>query len=83
MESVFAIKQWEAVQKSLAKTTGMAIIMVDYKGKPLSQHSCCCDFCQKIRQDDILGQYCEKCDSRGGAEAVRQNRPYIMNVVLV
>lgn len=77
MESVFAIKQWEAVQKSLAKTTGMAIIMVDYKGKPLSQHSCCCDFCQKIRQDDILGQYCEKCDSRGGAEAVRQNRPYI------
>ena len=77
MESVFAIKRWEAVQESLAKTMGMAIIMVDYKGKPLSHHSCCCDFCKKIRQDDILGQYCEKCDSRGGAEAVRENRPYI------
>lgn len=77
MEDVFSIKRWEAVQESLAKTIGMAIIMVDYKGKPLSNHSYCSNFCKKIRNDEILGQYCEKCDSRGGAEAVRENKPYI------
>lgn len=77
MENVFSIQRWESVQDSLAKTTGMAIIMVDYKGKPLSKHSLCSSFCKKIRNDDMLGQYCEKCDSRGGAEAVRENKPYI------
>lgn len=32
---------------------------------------------EKVREDPILKKYCEKCDSRGGAEAVRENRPYI------
>ncbi|MBO8433736.1 MAG: PocR ligand-binding domain-containing protein [Tyzzerella sp.] len=77
METVFSIKDWEAVQDSLAKTSGMPIIMVDYKGTPLSKHSMCSEFCIRIRSDEVLGKYCEKCDSRGGAEAVRENKPYI------
>lgn len=32
---------------------------------------------EKVREDPILKKYCEKCDSRGGVEAVRENRPYI------
>lgn len=77
MENVFSIDKWENVQDSLAETTGMAILMVDYKGRPITKHSSCCEFCQKVREDEILRQYCEKCDSRGGAEAVRENKPYI------
>ena len=61
----------------MAETTGMAILMVDYKGRPITKHSCCCEFCDKVRSDEVLKKYCEKCDSRGGAEAVRQNKPYI------
>lgn len=75
-ECIF-IDKWENVQDSLAETTGMAILMVDYKGRPITKHSSCCEFCQKVREDEILRQYCEKCDSRGGAEAVRENKPYI------
>lgn len=77
MEHIFSIKKWEAVQDSLAETTGMAILMVDYKGRPITKHSCCCKFCEKVRTDEVLKKYCEKCDSRGGAEAVRENKPYI------
>ena len=77
IEQVFSIKEWEIVQDSLAETTGMAILMVDYKGRPITKHSCCCEFCDKVRSDEVLKKYCEKCDSRGGAEAVRQNKPYI------
>lgn len=77
IEQVFSIKKWETVQDSLAETTGMAILMVDYKGRPITKHSCCCEFCDKVRSDEVLKKYCEKCDSRGGAEAVRQNKPYI------
>jgi len=77
IENVFSVKKWECVQDSLAEMTGMAILMVDYRGIPITKHSGCCDFCQKIRNDSILKKYCERCDSRGGAEAVRQNSPYI------
>ena len=77
IEKFFSIRKWETVQDSLAKTTGMAILMVDYKGRPITKHSGCCEFCKKVRSDEVLKKYCEKCDSRGGAEAVRENKPYI------
>lgn len=77
IEDIFLLEQWEKVQDSLADLTGMAILMVDYRGVPVTKHSNCCSFCQKVREDPILKKYCEKCDSRGGAEAVRENRPYI------
>ncbi len=77
IEDIFALKQWEKVQDSLANLMGMAILMVDYRGVPVTKHSNCCLFCQKVREDPILKKYCEKCDSRGGAEAVRENQPYI------
>lgn len=77
MEHIFSIEKWEVVQDSLAETTGMAILMVDYKGRPVTKHSCCCEFCEKVRADEVLKKYCEKCDSRGGVEAVRENKPYI------
>lgn len=47
IEKVFSIRKWETVQDSLAKTTGMAILMVDYKGRPITKHSGCCEFCKK------------------------------------
>ncbi len=77
IDKIFSIKQWESVQYSLANITGMAILMVDYRGVPITKHSNCCSFCEKVRKDDILKKYCEKCDSRGGAEAVRENKPYV------
>ena len=54
MENVFSIDKWENVQDSLAETTGMAILMVDYKGRPITKHSSCCEFCQKVREAEIL-----------------------------
>ncbi len=75
--NVFNIEQWETLQNSLATTTKMAIITVDYKGHPITCHSGCCDFCRIIREDEVLSQFCQKCDSIGGLESVRTNSPYI------
>lgn len=50
IEKVFSIRKWETVQDSLAKTTGMAILMVDYKGRPITKHSGCCIMAQLSRQ---------------------------------
>lgn len=77
LENIFDIEEWEIVQDSLASVTGMAIITVDYKGVPVTKHSCCHAFCQSIRNDKELSEYCQKCDARGGLEAVRNNEAYI------
>ena len=77
LSNILNLEQGEIVQNSLSDITEMAIITVDYKGRPMTKHSGCCGFCRKVREDEVLGQYCQKCDARGGLEAVRTNKPYI------
>lgn len=77
IQQVFNMKEWEILQASLAEVTGMAIITVDYKGIPVTAHSGCQRFCDAVRKDEKLGQYCQKCDARGGLEAVRAGEPYV------
>lgn len=68
--------KFQQVQDDIASATDLALITVDYKGKPLTRHSNCSDFCQKVRSSSY-GIYCEKCDSHGGLEAARLRKPYI------
>lgn len=83
MQSKFDLKyiidmdEWGKLQESLSLVTRMAIIMVDYKGVPVTAHSRCQAFCQTVRSDKEFSAYCQKCDARGGLEAVRLSRPYI------
>lgn len=77
LHNVIDINKWQKLQDSLALVTKMALITVDYKGTPVTDHSSCCDFCRQVREDPQFLSYCKKCDSRGGLEAVRTNKPYI------
>lgn len=77
MEEILNLKKWQELQDALAEVTRLAIITVDYKGVPFSQHSNCTPFCEMVRNDERLLENCKKCDSRAGLEAVRSNRPYI------
>jgi len=74
---IFDEEKWQILQNSLAQITGMAIITVDYKGVPITTHSGRQNFCGLVRQNGELSRHCEKCDSRGGLEASRLNKPYI------
>lgn len=76
LNRIINLEKWQSVQDSIAKATKMAIITVDYRGRPVTRHSCCHPFCQTVRSDPELASYCQKCDARGGLEAVRQNAPY-------
>lgn len=71
------LKKWKRLQDSLATVTKLAILTVDYKGIPVTSHSSCQAFCRSVRKDPELLPYCQKCDSRGGLEAVRLNAPYV------
>ncbi|MBW4082635.1 PocR ligand-binding domain-containing protein [Paenibacillus sp. S150] len=77
LKSIIDLEKWHALQDSLSLVTQMAIITVDYKGVPVTRHSHCQSFCQAVRQDAGLSAYCQKCDARGGLEAVRLNKPYV------
>ncbi|MCC3868325.1 PocR ligand-binding domain-containing protein [Terrisporobacter mayombei] len=77
LDKVIDFKKWQTLQDNLSLVTNMAIITVDYKGNPISKHSKCSRFCESVRNHPQMVKYCQKCDSRGGLEAVRSNEPYI------
>lgn len=77
LEHILNLEQWQKLQDTLANFTKLAIITIDYKGNPVTNHSSCTPFCQEIRRDETLNILCQKCDSRAGLEAVRNKSPYI------
>ena len=77
LDYIINADNYRNIQDSIANATDMAIITVDYKGKPITHHSKCTSLCKCIRSHSNLSQLCEKCDSRGGLEAARLNQPYI------
>ncbi|WP_242846667.1 PocR ligand-binding domain-containing protein [Clostridium sp. K25] len=77
MKDVINIENFQKIQNDIAKATGVAIIATDYRGKPITKHSLCTEYCNIIRSDKNLKELCEKCDSRGGLEAARTGKPYI------
>lgn len=76
MRKILDIPKWQVLQDSLAQVTGLAIITTDYKGIPITEHSGRREFCSFVRENQELCEYCQKCDSRGGLEAVRIGKPY-------
>lgn len=77
LKSLLDIPLWESVQDHLAKLTGTAIITIDFKGNPITKHSCRTDFCSIIRENPISCKRCFRCDALAGLEAVRLGKPYI------
>ncbi len=74
---IIDVDKWQKLQDALADMTGMAIITTNYMGVPVTTHSRCRQFCELVRADPKLAQYCQKCDSRGGLEASRINESYL------
>ena len=77
LDRILDLRRWQRLQDQLSLITKMAIITVDYKGNTITEHSMCCPFCQSVRSNPQLAKYCQICDSRGGLEAVRSQKPYI------
>ncbi|WP_236892055.1 PocR ligand-binding domain-containing protein [Clostridium beijerinckii] len=77
LKDIISIDDFQNIQDDIAKATEISIITTDYKGKPVTKHSCCTEFCSIIRRDKKQSELCERCDSRGGIEATRTGKPYI------
>ena len=49
LKNILDLEKWEKLQESLALSTRLAIILVDYKGRPVTKHSQVQPFCQLVR----------------------------------
>lgn len=77
LSDLLDIPMWEKVQDQLAELTNTAIITIDFKGNPITKHSCRTEFCSVIRENPVFRKRCFRCDALAGLEAVRLGRPYI------
>lgn len=77
LSTLLDVPLWESVQDQIAQLTGTAIITIDFKGNPITKHSCRTEFCGVIRENPIFRKRCYRCDALAGLEAVRLERPYI------
>lgn len=77
LEDIIDVNQFQQVQNDISRATDMAVVTVDYKGVPFTAHSYSSAHCQAVRSDDKYRDLCQKCDSRGGLEAARIQKPYI------
>lgn len=77
LEKILDLKKWQLLQDSLSVATNLAILTVDYRGTPITKHSGLTRFCESVRNNESCERFCRKCDSRGGLEAARMNRPHI------
>lgn len=77
LEDIIEATVFQHMQDQLSKATDLAILTVDFKGVPITEHSFCKAFCALMRKDPQSRDLCQKCDSRGGIEAARLEAPYI------
>jgi ligand-binding sensor protein/AraC-like DNA-binding protein len=77
LDYIINVNKFQTIQDDIAKATDMAVITIDYKGHPITKHSQCSAFCNSVRKNPELSINCEKCDSRGGLEAARNQEAYI------
>lgn len=77
LDFVLNVEAFQKIQDDIANATNFAVLTVNYKGIPVTQHSRCSAFCKTVRRHSVYAKLCEKCDSRGGIEAARIQKPYI------
>lgn len=77
LEEIFDLREWEKFQDVIAHESKMAIIIVNYKGEPVTKHSECHSFCDAARKDERLRKYCQRCDARAGFEAMQNQELFI------
>jgi Predicted sensor domain len=77
LDDIINAENFRKIQDSMAEAADMAMLTVDFAGRPVTPHSRCSPFCSLVRSRPDLDERCRKCDSRGGIEAARLRRPYV------
>lgn len=71
------LERLQEVQDQFTTAMGMAAILVDYRGKPVTSASGFTDFCSTMREDEKGRAGCYSCDAHGGLQAAIRGTSHI------
>lgn len=67
----------QTIQDHFSRAVGIAMIIVDSAGVPITRPSNFCLFCQRIRNSEAYRDLCFQCDDEGARRALTSGRPAI------
>ncbi|MBP2649290.1 MAG: histidine kinase [Firmicutes bacterium] len=79
LEEIVNIDILQEIQDKFCKATGLAAIIVDVAGKPVTLPSEFTEFCKYVRSTSIGLVRCMDCDDRGGRTATENHQPVVYN----
>lgn len=71
------IDRLQELQDNLAKALDLAFVTVDYRGRPVTEHSGFTQFCSCMHNHKKYGKLCDRCHAHGGLHATMEEKPYI------
>lgn len=68
----------QKIQDGFSEITGMAALITDEEGIPVTTGSNFCDYCKKYTRMSEIGRInCEECDKQGALVTLKEGRPFI------
>lgn len=77
LKDVLNVGVLQKMQDNFSEALGIALVVVDEKGKPLTTPSGFSDFCLEIRSDKDRLLTCCLCDNAGGRKAMEAGEPVV------
>ncbi len=67
----------QMLQDNCSRALGLAFVMVDYRGCPVTRYSGFTPYCRLGREHQDFFEMCKQCDAHGGLQAVITGQPCI------
>lgn len=77
LNDIVDIQVLQEIQDSYSKVTKIAMVIVDFKGEPITDYSNFTRFCRAFRSEGKCRDMCYRSDAHGGIESARSGKPYI------
>jgi ligand-binding sensor protein len=77
LEHLIRVEKLQKVQDHFSDAVGVAVVIVDDQGAPVTRCSGFSAFCQKIRESEAGRNRCFLCDNIGGRQAMTLGEPSI------
>lgn len=77
LDELISVEMLQKVQDNFSSAVGIAMIIVDDLGKPVTQPSGFSGFCNTVRASDARRDGCFSCDNYGGRKAMATGEPSI------
>jgi len=75
--NLFGKERLEAIQATVARATGLALVTLDYKGDPVTEMTEFTPFCREMRHKERSASMCRSSDVYGAGQALAKQKKFI------